>query len=212
MDIKKIDMDSYPRRAHFEYFCSLAYPYAGMTANVDITELYNTIKKKGLPFFLTMLYVAVNAANSIPELRRRIQDKTIVEYDNCPSSHTLALEDGTFCYCRLDCCMPYWEFIEYAEEQQNKDRNKKSIEDGEDVDSMFFVSCIPWVSFTSLIQPVPCPADSNPRITFGKYFSEGEKVLMPVSLLVHHGLADGIHISRFYENFSRVAEKLCSQI
>lgn len=212
MNIKRIDMNSYPRRAHFEYFKSMAYPYAGMTVNVDITELYNTIKKNSLPFFLTVLYTAANAANGVPELRRRIQDGGIVEYDFCPASYTLALEDGTFCYCRLDCNMPYGEFIEYAKQQQNKARDEKSIDDGEDIDSMFFVSCIPWVSFTSLIQPVPCPADSNPRITFGKYFKEGDTVLMPVSLLVHHSLADGLHISQFYGNFSKVSEKLCFQL
>ena len=212
MDIKKIDMESYPRRTHFEYFQSLAYPYAGMTVNVDITELYNSIKKEVLPFFLTVLYVAVNAANSVPELRRRIQDGGIVEYNFCPASYTLALEDGTYCYCHLDCNMSYQEFIKYAKEQQSNARDKKSIVDGEDGSSLLFISCIPWVSFTSLVQPVPCPADSNPRITFGKYFHEGEKVLMPLSLLVHHGLADGLHISQFYENFFKVSEKLCSQL
>jgi chloramphenicol O-acetyltransferase type A len=212
MDIKKIDMESYTRRAHFEYFNAMAYPYAGMTVNVDITELYNYIKKEGLPFFLTVLYAAVNATNSVPELRRRIQDGGIVEYDFCPASYTLALEDGTYCYCRLDCNMSYQEFLKYAKEQQNNARNEKNMEDKADVNSLLFVSCIPWVSFTSLVQPVPCPADSNPRITFGKYFKEGNRILMPIALLVHHGLADGIHISRFYESFSQFSEKLCLQL
>lgn len=212
MEYKLLDMNSYTRKNHFEYFCSMAYPYAGMTVNVDITELYKSIKKKSLPFFHTMLYVTVNAANGVPELRQRIKNKEIIEYDRCPASYTLALEDGTFCYCRLDCSMPYQEFLEYAEKQQDKAKASSSIEDGADVDSLFFISCIPWVSFTSLVQPVPSPADSNPRITFGKYFQEGDKTLMPIALLVHHGLADGLHISQFYKNFSRVSEELCRQL
>ena len=42
MNYKYIDMTTYKRKSHFEYFNSLAYPYVGVTANVDITELLQT--------------------------------------------------------------------------------------------------------------------------------------------------------------------------
>ena len=29
-----------------------------------------------------------------------------VEYDRCPTSHTVALPDGSDCYCRLDAVLP----------------------------------------------------------------------------------------------------------
>ncbi|MCI8301410.1 MAG: chloramphenicol acetyltransferase, partial [Oscillospiraceae bacterium] len=60
-----------------------------------------------------------------------------------------------------------------------------------------------WLSYTALIQPVPSPADSNPRITFGKYFTQGDRVLLPVSLLCNHALVDGLHIAAFYQNMER---------
>ena len=43
----------------------------------------------------------------------------------------------------------------------------------------------------SLELPTPVPADSNPRITWGKYAQEGERVTMPVSLLANHALVVG---------------------
>ena len=46
MNYKYIDMETYKRRSHFEYFKSLAYPYVGVTVNVDITELLKTIKDR----------------------------------------------------------------------------------------------------------------------------------------------------------------------
>ena len=64
---------------------------------------------------------------------------------------------------------------------------------------MFFISTLPWISYTSLIQPVPVPADSNPRITWGKYFTQEGKTLIPVSLLCHHALVDGIHFAKFFK-------------
>ena len=45
MSYKTIDMPAYPRRAHFDYFRSLAYPYVGTTVNVDITALVGRDRK-----------------------------------------------------------------------------------------------------------------------------------------------------------------------
>ena len=33
----------------------------------------------------------------------------------------------------------------------------------------------------------------------------------PLSVLVHHALADGLHISKFYEAFDRHAAQLCKE-
>ena len=56
-----IDMESFPRRKHFAYFSTLAYPYVGTTANVDITDTLRVIKGEKLPFFLTVCYCAARA-------------------------------------------------------------------------------------------------------------------------------------------------------
>ena len=73
-----IDMEAYPRKSHFEYFNSLAYPYVGMTANVDVTNALRFAKEKGGSSFLAVLYLAVQAANAVPQLRQRIEDGRIV--------------------------------------------------------------------------------------------------------------------------------------
>jgi len=41
---------------------------------------------------------------------------------------------------------------------------------------------------------------SNPRITWGAFAPDAEgRLQMPVTLLVHHALADGSHIAKFYD-------------
>jgi ATP-binding cassette subfamily B protein len=59
-----IDMESYPRRSHFEYFRSLAYPYVGFTANVDVTNLIRYAKEHQASSFLAILWTAAQAANA----------------------------------------------------------------------------------------------------------------------------------------------------
>ena len=72
------------------------------------------------------------------------------------------------------------------------------MDDGEDGISLLFVSSAPWLHYTALRQPVPTPADSNPRITWGQYTTVNGRIQIPVTLLANHALVDGIHINAFY--------------
>ena len=135
----------------------------------------------------------------------------MVECDRCPSSHTVALPDGTYCYCRLEADRPFADFLPYAAAEQARVKEAPSLEDGEDGESLFFVSCVPWLSYTALTQPTPTPADSNPRITWGRWHRQEGRILLPMTLLANHALVDGIHIARFYENLDRELAALCSR-
>ena len=204
-----LEMENYKRKNHFEYFSHLSYPYVGITVNVDITGLPQKIKLKELPFFLTFCYCISKAANSVTEFRQRILDGKIIEFEHCQTSHTVALEDSTYCYCTLDSNMPFEKYIAYAVREQEKAKQNRTIdEDKNETLDKIFISTLPWISYTSLIQPVPIPADSNPRITWGKYFVQENKIFLPVSVLCHHALIDGIHIAAFYKLLDKEIENM----
>ena len=211
MALHWVDMSRDPRRDQFAYFQTLANPYVGVTVQVDVTDLSERCRETGASFFLAVLYAAVRAANGVPELRRRIRGDRVAEYDRCPSSHTVALPDGTYCYCRLEADRPFGEFLPYAAAEQERVKGTPSLEDGEDGESLLFVSCVPWLSYTALTQPTPTPADSNPRINWGRWYRQEGRTLLPVTLLANHALVDGIHIARFYENLDRELAALCGR-
>ncbi len=202
MDYKKISMEDYPRKDHFAYFSKLAYPYMGTTVEVDITEWLAAVHSQCLPFFHSFLYAVSNAGNCVPQLRQRILDGGIIEFEQCLSSYTVALPDETYCYCTLDTRRPFSEFPAYAEREQQKAIANANISDGEDGLSLFFISTLPWFHYSALVQPVPYPADSNPRITWGKYATKGDRVFLPVSILCHHALVEGLHLHHFYEQLN----------
>lgn len=91
IEYRIIPMETYPRRKHFAYFQKMAQPYAGLTVSVEITRFLQKVREMGSPFFLSFLYCISRAANGVPELRQRILGENIVEYANCPTSHTEAL-------------------------------------------------------------------------------------------------------------------------
>lgn len=205
--MKYIDMEQYPRRSHYEFFRSLAYPYVGFTANVDVTKLVSAAKAQHGSIFLACLWAAAQAANSVPELRQRIVDDQILEFEHCDTAHTVALPDNTFCNCRTDCRMPLEAFLTAGREAQAQAMSRHGfVSTQEDETSLIFASCVPWVAFTHVIQPAPIPADTNPRIVFGKYIMERDRVLMPLSIQANHALVDGWHLGQFYQAFERFSE------
>jgi len=198
MEYKVIDMETYPRRDQFELFNSYAYPYMGLTVNVDITDFLRKVKEREVDFFLSFCWCVYRAANAVPEFKQRIKDGRIVEYPEALMSTTLSMPDGNYCYCDFDCKLPFDEYLPKAREAKRLAIERGKIEEYADVDASLFCSCVPWLSYSALVQPVPQPADSNPRITWGKYFEQNGRVLIPLSTLCNHALMDGRHLSLFY--------------
>ncbi|MFV0466804.1 MAG: CatA-like O-acetyltransferase [Lachnospiraceae bacterium] len=209
-----LDMKQYKRLKHFQYFCSLEMPYVGTTVETKITEFYHWTKQKNYPFFLSFLWCVSQAANTIPEFRQRIEGDEltgyqITEYPFCRTSHTVAKEDDTYSYCILDAREAFTDYLKSAATLQEQARQFGDIEEDEtEARSMIFISTLPWLTYTSLIQPTPIPADSNPRITWGKFFIRDESIYMPVTVLCHHALVDGKHIAAFYSGLESVMKEL----
>ena len=209
MNYRMIDLDTYPRRDHFRYFRSLQNPMMGVTVNVDVTALRAFCQARGCSFYLAFMHVAARAANAVPELRRRIHGGGIVEYDDCGTSHVELLEDGTYGYCTLYHAMDWDEYLPYADEERaRRSRAGGSIEEDADVEGLYFVTSLPWLNYTQLIQPTAGGDESNPRISWGGYAADTRgRLMMPVTLLAHHALVDGLHAARFYQNLEPGARR-----
>lgn len=194
---KMIPMEHYPRREHFHYFCSLTNPFLSLTVQMDVTELAQACKTSGASFYIAFMHAVALAADEVPQLRQRVHADGIVEYESCSTSHTELLPDETYCYCTLHHHMPLPEYLEAAEAARTAARSNATIdEDAAEADSQYFISCLPWLHFTQLSNPTG--SDSNPRFTWGKYEPDYRgRLMLPLSVCVHHGLVDGLHVARF---------------
>ena len=209
MSFRMLDPAAFPRRTQFEYFCSLPNPQVGVTVPVDVTEARRFAGDRDCSFFLVFLHLAALAANSVPELRLRIRGGGIAAYDRCDTSHTELPESGVYCYCTLRHDMPWEAYLPYARETRARCLQHPSLVEDEDVESQIFVSALPWLGYTQLIQPTGGPADSHPRISWGRFAENPEgRLMMPVTLQCHHALVDGIHIARFYDQLNGLIRAL----
>lgn len=214
MSFRVIDMTTDPRKAQFDHFRHAPNPHVGLTVDVDVTEFVQLCKARDWSFYLAFIRAAAMAANAVPELRRRIRGEQVLEYAHCDTSHIELLENGAYCYCTLrhDPAQSWVDYMRYAVAQRALAKAGASIEEEEDVESLYFISSIPWLHYRDFSQPNYGPDASNPAITWGKYESDYRgRLMMPVSLLVHHSLVDGLQISAFYEHLNLCLKHISTQ-
>ena len=195
-----IDLNTWKRRNHYNLYKNLAFPYLNICANVDISPLYNWSKENRISFFSCIAYLTSRAANQIPELRQRIRGETVVEHAVVHPSFTVLTDDETFGFATIHYSPQFSQFHKNVITGIETTKRNPTIHDEPGRDDMIFLTTVTWVSFTQITHPVPLnPPDSFPRITWGKFFDEGQKRLMPLSLLANHALVDGLHVGKFFE-------------
>jgi chloramphenicol O-acetyltransferase type A len=197
--MRHIDLETWPRREHFKVFSAWDYPHFGLCANVDLTEFHPAVKQRGVSLNVALVYLIARAANAIPEFRYRIRDGKVIEHDLVHPSTTILARDDLFSFCTLDYCEDFASFAARAAEMIAHLEENLTLEDEPGRDDLLYMTAIPWVSFTSFMHPLHLsPADSVPRFAWGKFFEDGARLKMPLSVQGHHALMDGLHAGKFY--------------
>lgn len=198
--MKIIDLDTWKRRDHYNLYKNLEYPYLNITTNVNIDNLYNWSKVNNISLFSCIAFLTSHAANQIPELRMRIRAEQVVEHSLVHPSFTVLTDDETFGFATIRYCSDFTEFHQNVITGIEATKKNPTIHDDPDRDDLIFLTTVTWVSFTQISHPLPLnPPDSFPRITWGKFFDQGQQRLMPLSLLANHALVDGLHVGKFFE-------------
>ena len=197
--MRYIDMQTWSRREHFKALSTFDYPHFNMCANVDLTTFFPFVKQRGFSSTVALVYVLSRAANAIPEFRCRIRAGEVVEHEIVHPSTTILTDEDLFSFCTMDYIENFSEFAARAGERIAYMKEHPTLEDEPGQDDLLFMTSIPWVSFTSFMHPLHWhPVDSVPRFAWGKFFEDGERLKMPLSVQGHHGLMDGIHMGRLY--------------
>lgn len=197
--MRTIDMQTYPRREHFNVFSPFDHPHFNMCANVDLTTFIPAAKRHGFSFTVALVYVLTRAANAIPEFRQRIREGKVIEHEIVHPSGTILVDEDRFSFCTFTYHEDFSEFAPQAAEMIAQVKQNLTLKDEPGRDDLLFMTAIPWVSFTSFMHPLHLdPPDSVPRFAWGKFFEDGEHLKMPLSVQGHHALMDGIHVGRYY--------------
>tara|TARA_R110000851_G_scaffold159157_3_gene302306 strand:+ start:107 stop:736 length:630 start_codon:yes stop_codon:yes gene_type:complete len=202
-----LDLDNWPRKEHFHFFKQFEEPFFGATVEIDCTTAYNKSKALGASFFIYYLHKTLVAVNTNEPFRYRISDDKIYICDRVDASATIGREDGTFGFSLIQYDPDFDHFKEIALKEIERIQSTTGLFTRTfENDNVIHFSAIPWLDFTSLshARSYTFP-DSCPKISFGKMkVSENGKRTMPMSIHVHHGLMDGLHLGQFVDSFQEI--------
>lgn len=198
-----IDMNTWKRVEHYKFFARMDHPFFNICAPLDITKFQAYIKEHKERFFLAFLYLTMKVANEIDEFRLRIRENGIYIHDQLHPSFTIMGQDDLFCFCYCDYEDCYANFkLNAAKSIDNA--QKESLLKDEIRDDYLYITSLPWVSFTSISHPFAFnKTDSVPRISWGKFEERDGRVTIPMSVSLHHGLADGLHAGRYFQRLQQ---------
>ena len=198
-----IEMETWPRKRHFDMFQQVDMPHFSITGELDITHALAFCKKHAISSSSLMLYLISRTANEIENLRYRIRGDKVGLHDRVDPAFTVLAEDELYYHCRVRYQKDVQAFCEEVREQSELSKRNKVLHAGKQ-DDVIYLSCLPWVAFTGNSHAMHfSPADSVPRYYWGKYHHRDDKMMMPFSVQVHHGLADGLHVGRQFEAMQR---------
>jgi chloramphenicol O-acetyltransferase type A len=201
-----LDTESWPRSQQFHFFKTYDQPFFNICAPLDVTELVRLSRTEGGPaFFLTYHYLALRAANEEEPFRYRLRGERVLVHDRIHMGTTVLLEGERFAFCYFEYDEDGARFLEKASAAVESLRASDGrLRPSEGRDDLVHCSVIPWISFTSFSHARKWDRqDSVPKIVFGKYYEDGGRIRMPVSVEVHHALMDGVHLGRYFERLER---------
>ncbi len=206
-----VDLSRWARKEHFEVFQSFAECTFNQTVQLDITALLKHIKEVGWKFYPTMIFLLSKAVNRHTEFRMAIKNNELVIWNEIHPSYTI-FHNKTETFSQL------WShydgnihhFQQYYSEDVARYGNDLSYWPKEESrENVFFVSGIPWVSFTSFNMNIAHMKNFfAPMFTLGKYYTQEGKVLLPLAVLVHHSVCDGFHAARLINELQEMIHNL----
>lgn len=197
---KPIDTNSWKRKPYFDhYFNQIRCTYS-ITVNIDITNVLSFKDRNKVKLYPLLIYVISKAVNKYEEFRTAINDRgEIGVWETLSPCYTVFHKDSE----SFSNIWTEWNddlnlFLSNFEQDSKRFGQIDRIDAKPNTPANVFpISSLPWTTFTGFNLNIF--ADGTyllPIFTYGKYFKDGNRYLIPLSIQVHHAVCDGFHVSR----------------
>ena len=204
MNYKVIHIENWHRKEQYEFFRQFDEPFTGVVVDVNVTSLYNHCKDTGTSFFQMYLHLCLKAVNETPAFSLRIVEEQVRSYDKVHASAVIIRPDRSFGFSHIEFSEDFAVFSNNVESEKERIAHDRSLFPPVNTPDVIHFSAMPWIKFRGLSHARNLSVkDSCPKISVGKIFEQEDDLLMPLSVHVHHALADGIDMGEFIENYQR---------
>lgn len=207
--MKKVELAAWERREIYEMFSACDHPFYSLSLELDVTNLYRYTHERGVSFYYSLCWLMTRAMEQVEAFRMRIRgDELVVVDELVPSCTDLAPGSDAFVIVTLPHGGDMDAFCRRAKE---KAAGQMYLFDKEmeRLDTLIYFSCLPWFPVTGFVTERNLEVDDSiPRVTWGKYRREGERVTLNITLDLNHRLIDGVHIGKLYQMLQKMIELL----
>jgi chloramphenicol O-acetyltransferase type A len=205
-----LDLDAWPRRAAFDYFMGFDKPYFNVCVRVDVAPLKAAAAARPHGgFVLACHYIGLRLCNLIEPFRYRLEGGRVRVHDVVQGGTTVLREDQSFGFAYLGHAPGYAAFAERGAAAMAAARSAHAAFDPRlDDSALIHFGSLPWLHFTSFSHARNWRReDSVPKIMFGRADAEGSRLMLPLSVEVHHALMDGVHVGQYVQAFEDAARE-----
>lgn len=209
MNFIKIDLDNWKRKEIFNHFLNQQTTFS-ITAEIDISVLYRTMKQKGYKFYPVFIFLVTSVVNSNTAFRTGYNSEGVLGYwDKLDPLYTIFdSQSETFSGIWTKVKNDFKGFYDlYLSDIEKYSAAGKLFPKTPIPENTFSISIIPWTSFTGFNLNIN--NNSNyllPIITAGKFVKKGDSIYLPLSLQVHHSVCDGYHAGMFMNSIQELAD------
>lgn len=191
-----IDLATWARADLFRMFRAYERPHYATTVRLNVTLLMRR-KSEGVSPYRATLFAIGAGIDAVPELRTRFLGDEVRVYDRIDMSSTVPTKDGgfNFSYLPFD---PDFSVFEQQTTRRLKAAEVAGFNPNHQRDDVVYLSCLPWLDYTSLNNAIRHRDECIPRVSWGKFVEDGGAWRMPMTLEVHHALVDGEHVGDFF--------------
>ncbi len=212
--MKEIDINSWKRASHYKLFGSYANPTFKVEVRLNMTKFMKDRPKKD-GFFTPFTYLLMKATNKFEGFRIRYLDGKIVAYDKVSPSYTVFLSNENFAFQKTEYSPSYVEYASAMKKDINFAKETALTDEGKDLYAtnnradLIYLSCLPWIDFTSTENPLPYgdkTSMSIPRINWGKCVENNGEYQMTLSVTVNHAYIDGYEASMMINELQKMLD------
>jgi chloramphenicol O-acetyltransferase type A len=210
MDARVVDLQVWPRADQFRFFRTYEKPHYAVTARVDVTQVLRRRREAGISPYRACLYVIGAGIHAVPELCMRFRGDVVTQYDRIDLSMTVPLADGNFRYAYVPWTADFATFDAGAAAiiagvAAGGDLNANTGQR----DDLAYLSCLPWLDYTSINNALPHADDCIPRVSWGKFVQAADGAWsMAMTIEVHHALVDGRQVGDYFAAVQAAAGRI----
>lgn len=205
----KIDLAQWPRGELFQWYIDHMRIVMSLTVDVDVTKLIAFTGARGLKFYPSMIWAVSKVVNAHDEFKYGWDGGDLIRWAYVsPSWADFHREDENFTKLTTEYSGDLLTFHARFLADREANRDRRAIAENQPP-NFFDVSCLPWVRYRHFdVHVFDEGKFLAPVVTWGRYETEEGRAMMPLTMNIHHAVADGFHLSRFFTEVQALLDSL----